>query len=170
MKKIIFALALLCSPVFMFADADVPAGKIQTAKRENWQQLFGNDLFDADGKKVSVSKATGKKYIGIYSSASWCGPCRAFTPQLIKFYQKNKSKIDIILLGCHYTKKDVCDYMKKYDMPWAGAFQTEAIKRFFDRHNVQGIPDFRVFTRSGELVIEDGYDLRTVQKLLDGKQ
>lgn len=170
MKKILFALSLLCLPVFAFAESEAVIAQNKTEVRENWQKLLGNDLFDANGKKVSVANATKKKYIGIYSSASWCGPCRAFTPKLVEFYKKNKSKIDIILLGCHHTKDDVCAYMKKYEMPWAGTYQTEAVKQFFQRRNINGIPDFRVFTRSGKLVIEDGYDLRIVQNLLDGKR
>ncbi|MBR5621958.1 MAG: redoxin family protein [Opitutales bacterium] len=170
MKKFFLILALLCSPVFALAAPDAPAPQKEKQTPENWKKLFGRDLFDADGKKVAVSKAIKKKYVAIYSSASWCGPCRAFTPKLIEFYKKNKDKIDVILIGSHHTKEDVCKYMKKYEMPWPGTYITESTKDFFARHRIEGIPDLRVFKQNGELVINDGYDLNVVQKLLDGKQ
>lgn len=171
MKKILFLFALLCCSAFPLVAADGPAPAARTEKAENWKKLFGNDLFDAEGKKVSVSNALkSRKYVGIYSSASWCGPCRIFTPKLLEFAEKNKGKIDIVLLGFHWTKEDVCKYMKKYKMPWAGTYRTENVEAFVTRHRIEGIPDFKVFTHAGELVINDGYDLSIVQRLLDGKQ
>jgi nucleoredoxin len=34
----------------------------------------------------------GKKVIGLYFSADWCGPCRKFTPELNSFYDKINSR------------------------------------------------------------------------------
>ena len=31
---------------------------------------------------TSVALGAGVDYVGVYCSASWCGPCRAFTPAL----------------------------------------------------------------------------------------
>ncbi|MBE6400649.1 MAG: hypothetical protein E7037_01260 [Verrucomicrobia bacterium] len=170
MKKLI-SLLLLCSfycvPVSVPGAGDVPAVCGKEQKTENWKKLFGNNLFDADGKKVPVGKAIKKKYVGIYGSASWCGPCRMFTPKLIEFYKKNKNKIDIVLIGFHWTQEDVCSYMKKYNMPWAGTYRTENVEKFIERHNIPGIPDLRIFTHGGEQVIADAYDLNALQKFLD---
>jgi nucleoredoxin len=34
----------------------------------------------------------GKKVIGVYFSADWCGPCRQFTPELVSFYKKMNAR------------------------------------------------------------------------------
>ena len=52
------------------------------------------DQFLSKGKeKVNKTDALNNEIIGIYFSAHWCGPCRAFTPNLGKFYENvNKEK------------------------------------------------------------------------------
>merc|ERR1711988_590842 len=45
-------------------------------------------LLDKDLKPVDVDKvANGAPLVGLYFSAHWCGPCRAFTPKLVTFKQ-----------------------------------------------------------------------------------
>ena len=42
----------------------------------------------ADGTKSTVEEALkGKKIVCFYFSASWCPPCRMFTPILKEFYE-----------------------------------------------------------------------------------
>jgi thiol-disulfide isomerase/thioredoxin len=72
-------------------------------------------------EKFEASSLRGKKYLAIYFSASWCGPCKEFTPQLVNWYKQNKShrdKFDVIFVSRDRTKDDMLDYMKQDDMPW----------------------------------------------------
>ena len=55
------------------------------AERLDSQSSFGlpADLVDANGEARSTNFKD--KFIGLYFSASWCGPFRQFTPQLVSF-------------------------------------------------------------------------------------
>jgi peroxiredoxin len=57
---------------------------------------------DADGKPFKLSSFKGK-YVLIDFWASWCGPCRAENPNVVKAYQKYKSK-NFTVLGVSLDK------------------------------------------------------------------
>ena len=59
---------------------------------------------DASGfLSVELKEALkGVETVGIYFSASWCPPCKTFTPKLIEFYNKvneNKKVFEIIFVA-----------------------------------------------------------------------
>lgn len=57
--------------------------------------------------------------IGVYFSAHWCGPCKAFTPKLIKTYNKiNKSgkRFEIIFASKDRNAEEYTGYFST--MPW----------------------------------------------------
>lgn len=96
MKKFLFPIALFIAGTPLFAE-NVPAPEIAetvsaSAAKADWNQIFADGLLDADGNAVSLAELKKKKFIGVYCSASWCGPCRQFTPQLVDFYKKIRIK------------------------------------------------------------------------------
>jgi len=61
------------------------------------------------------------KVLGIYFSAHWCPPCRAFTPELAKWYNKikagpNADKFNIVFLSSDREEKSFKEYFS--EMPW----------------------------------------------------
>ena len=68
-------LLLICNPASNAEEPGLPG--ILPAKLE-----------DASGKEVDPSSLKGKT-VGLYFSAHWCPPCRAFTPSLVKFRDKH---------------------------------------------------------------------------------
>ena len=75
-------------------------------------------LLDSKGNNVSSDTLAGK-YVGLYFSASWCGPCRAFTPSLIKFRNKHGAEFEVVLVGADGSSRAQANYMRKYKMPVA---------------------------------------------------
>eukprot|EP00959_Pyramimonas_sp_CCMP1952_P226731 4740719-Pyramimonas_sp.AAC.1 len=61
-------------------------------KPKTISDLLGDELVKPTGEKISVqSLKDAGTYIALYFSAHWCGPCRGFTPELIKTYNTLKA-------------------------------------------------------------------------------
>lgn len=174
MKKYLFPIALFIAGTPLFAE-NVPAPEIAetvaaSATKADWNQIFADGLLDADGNAVSLAELKKKKFIGVYCSASWCGPCRQFTPQLVDFYKKNSDKIGIVLIGLDNSQAAVLKYMKDHEMPFFTAKHNSAGANLYTREQgVRGIPDFRVFKKNGQRVVEYGRDLDAVEKAIGGQ-
>ena len=73
-----------------------PAGAVPTAQDLRQQQAA--EQADAEAVLPLVQKvlpgeldATGAPFLGLYFSAHWCPPCKAFTPKLVETYNKVKA-------------------------------------------------------------------------------
>lgn len=117
------------------------------------EALFGKRLVNAKGKKTSTAVLAGKK-IGIYFSASWCPPCRAFTPQLVAAYaqlQTEGKPFEIVFVSHDQNEAGMRDYMKRYEMPWlAVPFGDKPIDALKKRFGVAGIPTLVVVDSAGK--------------------
>lgn len=81
--------------------------------------LLGDELVSTDGAVEPLNLP--RKYLGIYFSASWCPPCRAFTPKLIDLYNKFQSEgrgeeLEVVLISSDRNEADAAAYFDK--MPW----------------------------------------------------
>jgi len=102
--------------------ATVPASAAEEATESPWTKMFPDGLIRAGQKATSASEQNVKlldgKFVGVYRSASWCGPCRRFTPQLVKFYAKNKKDIEIVFWSSDQSEDAMRDYVKTDKMKW----------------------------------------------------
>ena len=68
-------------------------------------------LVDENGKTVPLSAVTGK-IVGIYFSASWCGPCRVFSPVLSEFLKAHSQEFAVIFVSLDNSEEAFNDYVK----------------------------------------------------------
>ena len=97
------------------------------ATKSKIQNVIGaklSNLVALEGKKLGPFKSdslASKKYIAVYYSASWCGPCRNFTPDLVKWYKRNASKselFELIFVSADRSESQMQGYMIEDKMPW----------------------------------------------------
>ena len=64
--------------------------------------------------KAEPDALAGKKLIAVYYSAHWCPPCRAFTPELVKFYDETKANhpdFELVFVSSDHSAKEMKEYM-----------------------------------------------------------
>jgi thiol-disulfide isomerase/thioredoxin len=82
----------------------------------------------ANGRTVNLNQYKGK-YVLIDFWASWCAPCRAENPNLLKAYKKYQSKgLDILSISIDEDRKDWQAAVKQDKLPWAQAVDTRGWK------------------------------------------
>jgi thiol-disulfide isomerase/thioredoxin len=135
-------------------NAPQPVAAIQPhpAQQFNLQELLGNSLVDAQGRPVNPSTLKGKT-IGLYFSAHWCGPCKAFTPKLIEFRNKIAKDFEVVFISSDRDETAMFNYMKESGMSWpALPFNSDKKGELSKLFQVRGIPSLVVLNDKGVLV------------------
>ncbi|MCB1077429.1 MAG: redoxin domain-containing protein [Verrucomicrobiae bacterium] len=138
------------------AKAEESAGEPSVFKK-----LLDGKLVAVDGKRVDkYEMASEPEYYAFYFSASWCGPCKEFTPSLVSFYNENpgaKKAFEVILVSRDSSEEAMEDYMKEDKMPWPG-IKFRNIERMdeVNRYAGNGIPCLVLVDRQGN-VVSDSY-------------
>lgn len=116
---------------------------------------------------LGVSEVVGKNgpvpvdsidadYFLLYFSASWCPPCKMFTPLLSDFYAANKDakKFEVIFVS---FDRDEASFKTYYNTQadWL-ALHGPACQKLGASFGVSGIPALLVFDKTGKLVTKEG--------------
>ncbi len=76
-------------------------------------------LLKNGSQPVPISELASADVIGLYFSAHWCGPCKAFTPVLSKIYtdlKANGKAFEIVFVSADRDESSMKSYFE--DMPW----------------------------------------------------
>jgi nucleoredoxin len=100
-----------------------------------------------------------KKLIGLYFSAHWCGPCRAFTPNLVAFYNKHAAahpEFEILFVSNDKSAPAMEGYMREMQMPWP-AIRYDKIpdKQALKKYAGSGIPCLVVVDETGKIIFDE---------------
>ena len=126
----------LAAPVQAEDNDKEPSPTEKTVKKST-EKLRGavlNALNELD--LVNAELNTKARFFIYLQSASWCGPCCAEMPKIVKAYPEMKKKgVEIILLGHDSTNEGVEKYLKKFEAPFPGVQ--------YKNRGVQDLPGFR---------------------------
>ncbi|MBL8750921.1 MAG: redoxin domain-containing protein [Planctomycetes bacterium] len=111
------------------------------------------------GKKARVNPKSPPEFVVLYFSASWCGPCQAFSPELVRFYEANKKdagkRFEIIWISRDRTEREMQQYTKEHNFPWlAVAWDKLSSIPIAQAHDSRGIPDLVMLDATGALIAD----------------
>ncbi|XP_066378874.1 probable nucleoredoxin 1-1 [Miscanthus floridulus] len=113
------------------------------------------------GEQVKISSIEASP-VAIYFSASWCPPCRRFTPKLIEVYKELASQgksFEVVFASADQNEEAFNEYFAK--MPWLAVpfSDTEGRAALDGRFKVSGIPHLVILdAKTGEVYTEDGVE------------
>ncbi len=128
-------------------------------------------LNNTNGNAVSLSSFKGK-YVLIDFWASWCGPCRAESPHLVKAYEKYNSKgFEIIGVSLDDKKELWLNAIKKDDLTWINLSDLKGWKSAVAKeYGITALPQNLLLDMQGIIIAKNvrGEELeRKLEEVLD---
>lgn len=107
-------------------------------------------------RRVADDAIESKRLFAVYYSAAWCGPCRAFTPELVSFYDEVRQRhpeFEIIFVSSDRDENEMRHYMNEYRMNWpAVRFDRARSLDITKQWAARGIPNLVFVDGSGEVL------------------
>ncbi|KAF5945361.1 hypothetical protein HYC85_015589 [Camellia sinensis] len=117
-------------------------------------------LIRNNGDKVGIESLIDKK-VGLYFSASWCGPCRQFTPTLVEVYNElsPNGNFEIVFVSADEDEESFKAYFSK--MPWLAIpfSDSDTRDRLDELFKVMGIPHLVILDEGGMVATEEGVQI-----------
>lgn len=141
------------APAIQSAPSKTAAKTVDAVGNAKITSMIGATLEDKSGKSFKTADVLkGKKHVLLYFSAGWCPPCRAFTPDLVKFAKANAGAEDfaIIFVSSDRTQEAQMEYLKKYKMPfYTIPFDAKGNKSVKSAYAGSGIPNLVILDDQG---------------------
>ncbi|MEM9351574.1 MAG: TlpA disulfide reductase family protein [Planctomycetota bacterium] len=123
--------------------------------------LLGNEM-ELEGTLLGGGELDWKSYRGkvvlVDFWASWCGPCRAEVPNVLRMYQAYREKgFDVVGINLDATEEQANSYIVQMELPWPNLFNQDEAAREWEHpmvvyYGVTGIPRAILVDREGKVV------------------
>ncbi|OQR97415.1 nucleoredoxin [Thraustotheca clavata] len=124
--------------------------------------LLGPEIQTKEGIVSTENALANKKVVGIYFSAHWCPPCRAFTPLLSTFYEdlvEDHDDVEIVFVSSDKEVSGFDEYWSEMTfkaLPYVHRERKAALSEHFQ---VKFIPTLVFVNEQGEVITKDGVQL-----------
>jgi len=123
-------------------------------------ELFGDQLFLADGSPVGVGALANTPLIGIYFASPGCPACGAFNPILRDAYDQMKEDgkpFEVVLVTLGVTESAMFDYMVETGMLWlALSSQGTHANALAHRYDIRWVPTVIIIDGAGNTISVTG--------------
>ncbi|OFX81138.1 MAG: hypothetical protein A2X20_06530 [Bacteroidetes bacterium GWE2_40_15] len=112
-------------------------------------------LTDVNGKEVKLSSCLKKgEYLLLDFWASWCGPCRAENPNVLRIYNRFYGKgFNVVAVSLDESKDAWMNAIKKDNMPWLQLSDLKGWKsEVVAAYGVTGIPVSFLIDDTGKII------------------
>ena len=122
------------------------------------EDLKGKLIDPLTGSAVTLASGASTKYFAFYRGAGWCGPCRQFSPALVKFYKEMKPKnanFEVFFISGDKTPAEMRNYAKEAGFSWHAVPQARQPEmQIVNRLFTNLIPQLVVTDSAGNVVID----------------
>ncbi len=108
-------------------------------------------LPDLNGKPFKLSSLRGK-YVILDFWGSWCGWCIKGMPEMKKYYDKYKGKLEILGVDCNDTEAKWKAAVEKHQISWKHVRQSKETQKVSDDYGVAGFPTKILIDPKGKIV------------------
>jgi peroxiredoxin len=147
----------MSKPVQTSAQGKEVADRIATLSRIAVGQMAPNfQQLTTDNAPVTLASYKGK-YVLLEFWASWCGPCRAESPNLLKEYKHYKDKgFDVLAVSLDDKKEKWMEAIKKDGMPWTQVSDLKGWKNeVAGLYGINAVPANFLIDPTGKIVARD---------------
>jgi thiol-disulfide isomerase/thioredoxin len=135
--------------------AEAAAKKVQATLVEG-AKFPDFDVTSVDGKPLSIASHKGKVVL-VDFWATWCPPCRAEIPNVVKIYQQYHDKgFDIIGVSLDQDKDKLLNFTKEQKMTWPQYFDGQGwSNKLAVKYGVESIPATFLLDGDGKIIAKD---------------
>lgn len=114
-------------------------------------------VIDHRGEAVDSDYVLNTDFLLLYFSGHWCGPCRSFTPELVKYYNEKQGGhlFQVLFVSSDHSDTEMKHYMQSAGMPWpAVVYHSEARKMIKRQYAGSGIPQLVLLDKNGRILAD----------------
>ena len=99
LKVILFigSLIIFSYGIHLFSEIKKSDDSVNSLVQQGDKISLPHTLLDTNGNEVSVDQLNGK-YVGLYFSASWCGPCNMLKPMVTNVAKKFEGSVQYVYM------------------------------------------------------------------------
>src|SRR4051812_24536454 len=137
----------------MIGQIESQAKAAEAEKKQIGAPLKDFDEKDLDGKPLSIASRKGKVVL-VDFWATWCGPCVAELPNVLKTYEKYHDKgFEIIGISLDSDKDKLTSFIKQKNMTWPQYFDGKGWEnKISTQYGIRSIPATYLLDKEGKVL------------------